>query len=187
MDRILNKQHDRIKHHPSDVNNHFTSLASRLTRKINEPYHFTEFFQNISDDVNSDSFKINDTNYNEVRKILLGIKCDCSTGCDVIPIRYLKLVSDDVTSPLVHIEDSVFPSTWKIVRVCPIPKVDHAKDATEFRPISILCIFSKVFERVILHQLCQFLKVKSPLQSNPVRISKRTFYNYIIVKIEKRY
>ena len=57
-DRILNKQHDRRNFHPSDINNHFTSLASRLTRKINEPYDFTEFFQNISDDVNPDMFKI---------------------------------------------------------------------------------------------------------------------------------
>ena len=55
----------------------------------------------------------------------------------------------------------VFPSTWKIARVCPVPKVGHAKDVTEFRPISILCILSKVFQRVILHQLCHFLEVKA--------------------------
>ena len=86
MHRILNKQHYRIKLHPSDINNHFTSLASRLTRKINEPYDFTEFFQNISDDVNADASKIKHANYDEVRKILLGIKNDCSTGPDDIPI-----------------------------------------------------------------------------------------------------
>ena len=73
---------------------------------------------------------------------------------------------NDVASPLFHIintcvDDRVFPSTWKIARVCPVPKVDHAKDVTEFRPISILCILSKVFERVILHQLCHFLEVKA--------------------------
>ena len=166
MDRILNKQHDRIKLHPSDINNHFTSLASRLTCKINEPYDFTEFFQNISGDANPDTFKINQTNYDEVRKILLGTKRDCSTGHDGIPIRYLKPVVDDVTSPLVHIintciNNSVFPQTWKIARVCPVPKVDHAKDVTEFRPISILYILSKVFKRVILYLLCHFLKVKA--------------------------
>ena len=78
----------------------------------------------------------------------------------------LKTSVDDVTSLLVHIintciDKRVFPSTWKIARVCPVPKVDHAKDVTEFRPISILCILSKVFERVILHQLCHFLEVKA--------------------------
>ena len=70
----------------SDINNHFTSLASRLTRKMNEPYDFPEFFQNISDDVIADTFKIKHTNYDEVRKIPLGIKNDCFTGHDGIPI-----------------------------------------------------------------------------------------------------
>ena len=40
-------------------------------------------------------------------------------------------------------------------------KEDHAKDVTEFKPISMLCILPKVFERVILHQLCHFLEVKA--------------------------
>ena len=165
MHRILNKQRGRIKLHPSDITNHFTSLASRLTRKISESYGFTEFFQNISDDVNADAFKIEHTNYDEIREILLAKKNYYFTGHDGIAIRYLKPAVDDVTSPLVHIintciDNKVFPSTWKIVRVCPVPKVDHAEDVTEFIPISTLCILSKVFERVVLHQLCHFLEVK---------------------------
>ena len=81
-------------------------------------------------------------------------------------MRYLKPVVDDVTSPLVHIiniciNKRVFQSTWKIARLCLLPKVDYVKDVTEVRPISILCILSKVFEQVILHQLCHFLDVKA--------------------------
>ena len=175
MHRILNKQHNRIKLHPSDINNHFTSLVSRLTRKINEPYDFTEFFQNISGDINADTFKIKHTSYNEVRKILLAIKNGSSTGHDGIPVRYLKPVVDDVTSPLAHIintciDNIVFPSTWKITRVCPVPKVDHAKDVTEFRPMSILCILSKVFERVTLHQLCHFAKPSQVFEKNILQL-----------------
>ena len=34
-------------------------------------------------------------------------------------------------------------------------------DVTEFRPISILRILSKVFERVILHEQCHFLEAKA--------------------------
>ena len=111
-------------------------------------------------------FKIKHPNYDEVQKILLGLKKDQSTGHDDIPILYLKPVVDDATLPLVHIiktciDNRVFPSTWKIARVCPVPKADHAKDVTKFRPISILCILSKVFGRVILHQRCHFSEVKA--------------------------
>ena len=188
VDRISNKQHDRIKLHPSDINNQFIPLASCLTHKINEPYDFTEFFQNILDDVNPDMFKINHTNYDEVRKILPGIKNDCSTGHDDIPIRYSKPVADDVTSPLVHvintcIDNSVFPSTWEIARVWPVPKVDHAKDVTEFRPISILCIISKVFDRVILHQLCHFLEVKAHCNQTQSRFRKGHSTTTLLLKL----
>ena len=47
---------------------------ANLQKYLGTPYDFTEFFQNISDDVNADTFKIKHTNYDEVRKILLGIK-----------------------------------------------------------------------------------------------------------------
>ena len=39
--------------------------------------------------------------------------------------------------------------------------LSNAKDVTEFRSTSILCILSNVFERVILHQLCHFLEVRA--------------------------
>ena len=54
--RILNKQLDLIKLHSSDINNNFASLVSCLTHKINETYDFTEFFQNISDDVRNQAY-----------------------------------------------------------------------------------------------------------------------------------
>ena len=176
-----------MKLHPSDINNHFTSLASRLTRKINEPCNFTELFQNISDDLNADTFKIKHTNYDEIRKILLGIKNNCSTGHDEIPIRYLKPVVDDVTLPLVHIintciDNRVFPSTWKIASVCPVPKVDPARDVTEFRPISILCILAKVFERVTLHQLCHTLEVKVHYNQTQLGLQKGHSTTILLLK-----
>ena len=151
MGRKLNKQHDGIKLHLLDINNHFTFLAFRLTRRNKWTIRF---------------YWILHTNYDEFRKILLGIKNNCFTGHDDIPIRQLKPVVDDVTSPMVCISNTcidnrVFPSTWKIALLCPVLKVDNAKDVTEFRPISILSILSKVFERVILHHLCHFLEAEA--------------------------
>lgn len=80
-------------------------------------------------------------------------------------MRYLKPVVDGVTSLFVHIiytciGNRVFSSTWKIAFVCPVLKEEHAKDVTELRPISILCILSKDFERAIFHQLCQLLEAE---------------------------
>ena len=82
VDRIINKQHNNIKLHPSDLNTHFTTLVSCLTHKDNEPHDVTDSFNTISEETELETFKIKHTNYNGVRKIILGIKKDCSTGDD---------------------------------------------------------------------------------------------------------
>ena len=73
---------------------------------------------------------------------------------------------DDISSPVVNIINNcidkiVFPTASKIARVCPIPKIDNPIDVTKYRPISVLCILSKVFERIILTQLCNYIEVKA--------------------------
>jgi hypothetical protein len=51
----------------------------------------------------------------------------------------------------------VFPSAWKIARICPIPKTKEAKCNDDYRPISILPVLSKVYERLVLRQMAAFL------------------------------
>ena len=163
VNRILKKQQTRIKQHSSDLNNHFTTLASKLTNKENAPPKLPDI---SSMQENSNRFKIQHTNYDQIKKIILGLKNDCSSGYDNIPVRFIKPVSDHLISPLVHIINNsidkiFFPNSWKIARVCPIPRVDQPTSVKDFRPISVLPILSKVYERVILQQLCNFIEKES--------------------------
>ena len=100
--------------------------------------------------------------YHEVQKILSGLKNDFASGYDNIPIKYIKPFHEYLVSPLVHIinnciDQKIFPYSWKVAKVCPIPKVDHTTSIEEYRPISVLPVLSKVYERVILHQLCAYI------------------------------
>ena len=66
------------------------------------------------------------------------------------------------------IDQNVFPSLWKVARISPIPKNSIATNPDEFRPISVLPILSKVYEKVILRQLCHYIesdRIYSPTQS----------------------
>ena len=61
-----------------------------------------------------------------------------------------------------------FPDSWKAARVCPIPKIDNPVTVKDFRPISILPVLSKVYEKVILSQLLSYIErsaVYNPTQS----------------------
>ena len=118
---------------------------------------------------NSNGFKIQHTNYGQIKKIILGLKIDYSSGYDNIPVRFIKPVSDHLISPLVHIINNSVnkffpPNSWKIARVCPIPRVDQPTSVKDLRTISVLPVLSKINERVILHYA--------------IRFSKKTFNNH---------
>ena len=169
IDRILNKQQKRINHEPSQTNNYFSNLAANLTNKENTKSNLTSLLNNLPDENYDQSFHLNHTNYNEVYKIITNLKNDCSSGHDNIPVRYLKPVAEYITSPMVHIintsiDQEIFPKQWKISRVCPIPKTDNPTSIKDYRPISVLSVLSKVYERVILNQLCSFIEIVLSLE-----------------------
>ena len=54
---------------------------------------------------------------------------------------------------------------WKIARISPIPKVKVPTKLSDYRPISVLPVLSKVFERIILNQVKQFIDKHEVYQS----------------------
>ena len=52
-----------------------------------------------------------------------------------------------------------FPITLKNANVTPVHKKDDPTDKINFRPVSVLPILSKVFERVIYNQLGKYMKL----------------------------
>ncbi|MEM6999126.1 MAG: reverse transcriptase domain-containing protein, partial [Pseudomonadota bacterium] len=166
IDRILTKQNNNINHVPADMNTYYCNLASNLTNKPNIPANCDNLLHDTSNDDDQNLFTIKHTNYDEVLSILKKLKNDCSSGYDNIPVRYLKPVNEYLASPLVNIinnsiDNHIFPDKWKIARVSPVPKIDQPTKLKDYRPISILPVLSKVYERVILSQLCQFIERNS--------------------------
>ena len=59
------------------------------------------------------------------------------------------------------IDQEIFPKQWKIPIVSPIPKTDNPTSIKDYRPISVLSVLSKVYERVILNHLCCFIETQN--------------------------
>ena len=82
-------------------------------------------------------------------------------GQDKILIRIMKLCGKTIAIPLRLIfqsmlEEGVFPDDWKQSNVVPIHKRDSKNLIKKYRPISLLPIFSKVFERLIFNSLLNY-------------------------------
>ena len=76
-------------------------------------------------------------------------------------IKMIKMVSDIVSEPvskLVNLafKSSEFPQSLKKARVTPVFKKDDKFLKQNYRPISILPAFSKIYERIIHDQLSSY-------------------------------
>ena len=113
--------------------------------------------------VNKPSFKLRFVSYKGTLQEIKSIRKDCSTDNDNIPISLVQLVAENIASPLLYIINecirlTVFPTEWKCARKCVIPKINNPTTCDDYRPISILPVLSKIFERLIMKQLCNFIE-----------------------------
>ena len=70
----------------------------------------------------------------------------------------LKICGDSVCVPLERIFKQalltgVFPSEWKKGNIVPIHKKCDKRNIKNYRPVSLLSIFSKIFERVTFKEM----------------------------------
>ena len=66
----------------------------------------------------------------------------------------------------VFITRSFFPDELKIANVIPLYKADDRMYFNNYRSISLLCILSKVFEKVMYNRLISFLEFNKILIEN---------------------
>ena len=116
--------------------------------------------------LNSYSFSI--VTENTVLKHLNKLGINKATGLDGIPSRFVRDSASLIACPLTHVVNlsiiqGVVPDDLKLARVVPLYKKSDKTDVSNYRPVSILSIISKVFERVIYDQFDAYLTEKKLL------------------------
>jgi len=91
-------------------------------------------------------------------------------GTDQICIKMLKLCIDVILPTLTFIINlslqlSYFPNIWKKAILKALPKVRNPVTAADFRPISILCVLSKILEKLVYDQLVEYFNAKKVFNS----------------------
>ena len=62
--------------------------------------------------------------------------------------------------------EGVFPDHLKVAKIIPVFKAGDAQLVTNYRPISILAIFSKIFEKILCSRLESYLEQNNILHEN---------------------
>ena len=90
----------------------------------------------------------------DVSDCINNIKINSAHDIDKIPSKFVKMsycILSPVQAKLFNkcIKLETFPDSFKMACVVPIAKVSSPKSQGDFRPISLLCVFSKVCEKTI--------------------------------------
>ena len=108
--------------------------------------------------------------HSDITKALKKLKNKHTAGPDLIPSFLLRDCATCLTKPLhailnLSLKTNSFPHKWKFAKICPVFKGGDINDIANYRPISILSNFSKVFEMCIYEKLfSQVRNIISPRQ-----------------------
>ena len=140
-------------------NDFFVHIGSTLASQIPASNKSINDFLPSS---NQNSILLHETDKTEVSQIIKKLQNKYSAGLDGIPINIIKFASNFVSEPLSKIINcslinGIFPQNLKEAKVIPIFKSGDSTALNNYRPISMLNSFSKVFEKVIFLRLTDFL------------------------------
>ena len=71
------------------------------------------------------------------------------------------------------IDTGTFPDELKKGKICPIYKKDNEEILENFRPVSTLAIFGKIFEKIIYSRLYSFINSQNILYENQYGFCKQ--------------
>ena len=111
------------------------------------------------------TFHFIDVNVSKVKRKLQIIKPNKATGHDNIPLKIVKCTSTEIADTITHIINTsfklkVFPDDLKYAEIVPILKKGNDMLKKNYRPVSILSVFDKIFETIITDQLTGYFKSK---------------------------
>jgi hypothetical protein len=94
----------------------------------------------------------------EIESVVKSLKGKYSAGFDEIPEFLTKRCLHYIKKPLVHIfnaslNSGVFPEKMKIAKIRPLYKKRERQEVCNYRPISILPVFSKILERLVYNRM----------------------------------
>jgi len=170
-------------------NEYFINIGNDLSKKIpNVPEKYTDYLKHLNV---TKSFFCKPTNASEITDITSKLKACKSAGYDDIHPSVVKSVISTIANPLAHIfnlslSSGIFPNNFKIAKVTPVFKNGDKKLLNNYRPISVLPVFSKILEKIMYSRLSSYLEINSFLTDKQYGFrEKHSTYMALVDLIDK--
>ena len=161
-----------VDHDVNDINDYFLSVPMNTIKGIATDLNAippTLYLNNIS----SPDFNFEVFEEVEIDRLLRDLDASKATGNYGIPAVLFKDLHSFFSKPITCIinnslRSGIVPQTWKLAIITPIQKKKNASNMTDYRPISVLPVLSKILERAVQYQVVDHLlqhDLLSPYQS----------------------
>ena len=138
-------------------NEHFSTIGSRLANELppNDNNNDLSYINNIN--VNHNKFSFSSTSSSIVFSHLNKLCRSKATGLNNISAKIIRECADLISVSLCDLFNKsllsgIFPDDWKCARVTPLFKQGEASDLNNYRPISVIPVIAKVFERIVFER-----------------------------------
>ena len=156
-------------------NKYFTSIAENMnaasydgSEGVNITNSKIPSFHDYMNTSMVSSIYLHDCDSDEVQKIINELENGKASD---IPIKLIKRSNHVISSILsvyfnILMSEGTFPDELKVGKITPIYKKGVKEDLENYRPVSTLPIFGKIFEKIIYARLYSFLVSKGILNEN---------------------
>ncbi|KAL0868298.1 hypothetical protein ABMA27_007827 [Loxostege sticticalis] len=136
-------------------NNYFIDMTNSKDNQLNSN-------QSINIPFCKNSIFLIPTNDTEISSIIMSLKNSNAVGYDGISTHIIKICAKYLSQPLAYVinlsmQQGYFPDDLKFCIVKPLFKKDDKTKIDNYRPITLISIFSKIYEKVIYKRIYNFV------------------------------
>ena len=169
---IFNDHYINIIEKSSGIKQNFTNYGDGKNKKeiveniVKNFENHPSIIKIKESNTDTDLFHFKEIDENAIKILFLDLNTKTSAGEDKIPTKLVKLAKNYLVKPLKNainssIRSSLFPNKAKRAAVTPLDKGGKDKtNISNYRPVSVLNVFSKFYERIMKEQITSFINSK---------------------------
>ena len=141
------------------LNEYFATVGDKLASAIPEA---SGTFSNYLDPPLSNTFYFDPIIPQEIESEIITLSESKAYGLYSSPVKLLKLARSVISLPLAEIFNQsiltgIYPAKFKLAKIVPVFKDDDETLPENYRPISLLSIYNRIFEKLIYARLIKFI------------------------------
>ena len=179
--KVKNSNQYKAEDIANEFNKFFTNVGPNLAKNIGVVNKKIEDYLTYPDY----RLEFKTLSFVEFEKAFKTLKRNKAAGYDNVNINVVIDSYEEIKKILfqifkVFIEQGIFPDLLKIAKVTPVYK---SGDQTNYRPISVLPVFSKILERIIYNRLYNYLTANNLLYDKQFGFQKNNSTEHAILQL----